>query len=124
MVKMVEQQFMHLGEHPLLDFCNTLIFHANETEDRLLGPKNDETFVYEFFSVRQKFNSDQHKDLLELRSLLIKHFHHLIGLRKKNVLKELNKWLSEHSFILQISHDNETSYTSTPVNPLILDTIT
>lgn len=109
---MVKKEFLHFGGHPLLDFCNTLILHANETEDRLLGSEDDENFVYEFFSVKPKFNIDQHKDLIELRDLLTKYFHHLIGLKKKNVLNELNKWLSEHSFILQISDSHATTYAS------------
>lgn len=110
---MAKKHFLHFGGHPLLDFCNTLIFHINITEDRLQGTEDDEKFVSEFFSVQQKFNTDQHKALLELRDLLTRHFHHLIGLKKKNVLNELNKWLSNYSFILQISGKKKTAYTST-----------
>lgn len=104
--------FRHLGEHPILDFCNTLVCHADSIEENLLGPDDDEMFVKEFFSLQQKFDLPKHKELIELRGILKKYFEFLIGLDKSNVDAVLNKWLANHAIILQINKDASTHFTS------------
>lgn len=78
--------FLHLGEHPILDFCNTLIFHKDTTEDRMLNPTDAHNFYCEFFQKNQKFDAKNHAEVLEVRKELRRFFSKLIT--NPNTLKQ------------------------------------
>ena len=62
------KQFRKLGDHLLLDFCNTWILHRDHEEELLDAPIDLELWSKEFLSVRYELSGRQFTVLLELRS--------------------------------------------------------
>jgi predicted RNA-binding Zn ribbon-like protein len=109
---MEKNSFLHLGDHPILDFCNTVICHGEDIEDRLNGPKDAESFVNEFFSIKSKVDSKTFGSLIELRSLLRRYFYFILGLQETDPAIELNSWFAEHPLILSISNSHVPEFTA------------
>lgn len=109
---MSKNSFLHFGDHPVLDFCNTLICHGDVIEDRLHGPKDAENFVNEFFSIKNKIDSKTFASLIELRSLLRRYFYFIVGLQETDPSVELNSWFAEHPLILSFSDRHRPEFTA------------
>lgn len=100
---MTNKVFLRLGDHPLLDLCNTQLNHSDGPEDRLLEPEDAERFCKEVFNIKCKLTRADFKDLLELRQHLRRYFAFLLGLEKVDPSAELNAWLAHYPLNLQVS---------------------
>lgn len=107
---MSKNSFLHLGDHPILDFCNTLICHGDDIEDRLNEPKDAENFVNEFFSIKNKVDSKTFDSLIELRSLLRLYFYFILGLQETDPTIELNSWFAKYPLVLYFSDGHTPDY--------------
>lgn len=109
---MIKNSFLRLGDHPILDFCNTLICHGDVIEDRLHGPKDAANFVSEFFSIKNKMDSKAFSSLIELRGLLRRYFYFVLGIQTTDPIPELNSWLAKHPLILSFSDQRFPEFTA------------
>lgn len=119
--------FLHLGGDPVLDFCNTLVFHGDIKEDRLLPVEDAENFWLSFFENRSKFSRRQLDDLLELRAELRKLFKAIVRNRcEGDCFDEINRYLRKHSFVFELGQSGDAVRSSVtpvkgdPVGPLIV----
>lgn len=114
-------RFLLLGGDPVLDFCNTLVFHGDVKEDRLLSVEDAENFWQSFFEDDCKFNRRQLDDLLELRTELRELFKLIVEKRcSEDSFKKVNKYLGKHPFVFRIDFLGDSivsSITSTKEDP-------
>lgn len=121
-----KNRFLLLGGDPVLDFCNTLVFHGDIKEDRLLSVEDAENFWHSFFEDDCKFNRRQLDDLLELRSELRQLFKTIVEKRfNEDCFQKVNRYLGKHPFVFRIDFLGDTigtRITSTkedPTTPLV-----
>lgn len=88
--------FLRLGGDPILDFCNTIVFHGDQCEDRLASKYELSRFLNETFDQEFVLTSEQFKSILKFRELLRAFLEEMI--EKKGIAKTppaLNSWLSD-----------------------------
>lgn len=97
--------FLHLGGDPILDFCNTIVFHGEQCEDHLMSKADLLIFLKETYDHEFTLTSEQFKSLLKFRELLRIFFNELIV--KKKISKSIhgvNIWLSEIPLKIEIEN--------------------
>lgn len=109
---MTNNVFLRLGDHPLMDLCNTLLNHSHGLEDRLETPEDAEHFFKEVFAIKGKLSRADFKSVLELRALLRHYFSFLIQLDPHDPTRELNAWLADYPLHLQLTTSATPQLTS------------
>lgn len=107
---MPNKAFLKLGDHPIIDFCNTLVCHGKVVEDRLLDPKDAENFITEFYSIKIKVDSNAFNSLIKLRGLLRQYFYFILDLQSTDPIPELNRWYAQHPLVLTFSGQNPPEF--------------
>jgi predicted RNA-binding Zn ribbon-like protein len=99
--------FLSLGGRPILDFCNTVIFHGEKCEERLVSPSAAESFYAHFFHKPVSFSRHQFLNLKDVRREIREFFDAVVTRRSlEKVTEHTNKFLSRIRF--QVSIDPET----------------
>lgn len=76
--------FLDLGGHPVLDFCNTIVFHGDVCDDRLTTESSATSCLNQLFKVKPKISSKQFKALVQLRTALREYFQDCIEKKTEN----------------------------------------
>ncbi len=97
-----KSKFLALGGDPVLDLCNTIVFHGDFTEDRLAQRRDADLFFQQFFSVTTLLSQKQFELLLNIRTGLRSQFAELISKKAKHSSpkRELSEVLSAIVFVL------------------------
>jgi predicted RNA-binding Zn ribbon-like protein len=97
-----QSSFLELGGHPVLDFCNTIVFHGDFCEDSLPTEDMASRCLSQLFKVKLKITSKQFKTLIQLRTALIDYFKDCIDLNTpiKKHKPGLDKILSEVPLVM------------------------
>lgn len=73
------KNFRKLGDHLLLDFCNTWIKHADHEEELLESGQDLSDWSKEFLNLKTELTARQFTQIKELRDHLRKHFERLVA---------------------------------------------
>lgn len=103
---MVSRKFHRLGGHPILDFCNTRIEHAEKSEDRIKDKKSAEEALLQFFQLKLNLSAAQLARLLDLRKMLRAYFQISVTTHQDPIqIKKLNKVLNQLKLNLTVQED-------------------
>ncbi len=126
-INMIENNnFLHFGDHRILDFCNTLVFHTKKKEDRLSTIKEIKSFFKEFYLVEKNITKANFEEILWLRTILRDFFDQFLT-QEKVSFKKINLFLKNHALVLHVFNDKDSGspgigYRSKDaINFLILD---
>lgn len=105
------ERFLKLGGHPVLDFCNTLVFHGSRSEDHLPTPHDMELFFEETLGERFQIPMSQFIPLIRVRDLLRELLGTVInGENLENPILPLNDWLRRLDLRIEVllrDHKNQ-----------------
>ena len=99
--------FLKLGEHNILDFCNTEAKHGLHCQEFLITKNDYQNFLKEFYQIDTTLNQTQFVEVLKFRSLLRKFFEELISHREldANTKSEMNKTLQNYRLEYEVASD-------------------
>ena len=102
------EPFLKLGGHPVLDFINTKVIHADSTEDRLDSSQQVELFFKNILQVKVSLSDQDYKNTLNLRKIFREFLEGLVLKQdSESNLKKLNQILSRLSYLPSLRFKNK-----------------